>query len=151
MLTMSNNDLTAGMYAYGQSKARELRSNAPDMTDTEITAAESYIPEWRAGIQKAGAPVRRSGLDQNYRTLQAHDSSANPNWTPEATPALFGIMHTTDPAKAKAWVAPLGTSGMYSLGECYKDSSGKVWRQIYDGGNVYDAAAMPDRWEIVEV
>ena len=32
-----------------------------------------------------------------------------------------------------------------------KDSSGKVWRQIYDGGNVYDAAAMPDRWEIAEV
>ena len=56
MLTMSNNDLTAGMYAYGQSKARELRSNAPNMTDTEITAAESYIPEWRAGIQKAGKP-----------------------------------------------------------------------------------------------
>ena len=133
MLTMNNNDLTAGMYAYGQSKARELRSNAPNMTDAEITAAESYIPEW------------------NYRTLQTHDSSANPNWTPEATPALFGIMHTTDPAKAKAWVAPLGTSGIYSLGECYKDGSGKVWRQIYNGDNVYDAVAMPDRWEITEV
>ena len=146
MLTMSNNDLIAGMFNYGQSQARLLRENAPDMTDAEIMEEESYIPEWRAGLQKAGAPVRRKDLDQNYRTLQAHDSSANPEWTPENSPALFGLMHSKNPNNAKAWVAPLGTSGMYYLDECYKDADGNVWQQIFDGENIYDAATMPDRW-----
>lgn len=147
---MNSNDLTAGMYAYGQEQARELRTNAPNMTDTEVMDNEAYIPEWRAGAQKAGAPVRRSGIDQNYRTLQAHDSTANPDWTPESQPALFGLMHTTNPAKAKAWVAPSGTSGLYYLNECYADGEA-VYRQIYDGGNEYDALTLPERWEQVEV
>lgn len=144
---MTNNDLVAGMYAYGQEQARALRTNAPEMTDTDVMEQEVFIPEWRAGIQKAGAPVRRSELDQNYRTIQAHDSAANPDWTPEATPALFGVMHTANPLKAKAWVEPYGISGMYYLGECYKADDGTVYRQIYDGGNVYDAETLPERWE----
>ena len=40
---------------------------------------------------------------------------------------------------------------MYYKDECYLADDGTVYRQIYDGDNVYDAAAMPDRWEAVEV
>ena len=138
------------MYQYGRNKALAIREEAPSLTDTQVIEQETFVPEWRPGVQPAGAVVRRSRLDQAYRVLQAHDSTGNPSWTPEATPALFSVCHTTDPAKAKPWAEPQGTSGMYYLSECYRDQEGAVWRQVYDGANVYDAAALSERWERVE-
>lgn len=120
------------------------------MSGTEIIDQELFVPEWKpANYQIVGAPVRHGG--QVYKVLQAHDSTAHPDWTPAATPALWSICHTTDPTKAKPWAEPQGTSGMYYKDECYRADDGMVHRQTYDGGNVYDAAAMPDRWEAVEV
>ena len=120
------------------------------MSGTEIIDQELFVPDWKpANYQTVGAPVRYEG--QVYKVLQAHDSTSNPDWTPDTQPALWSVCHTTDPAKAKPWAEPQGTSGMYQLGECYRADDGMVYRQIYDGGNVYDAAATPDRWETVEV
>ena len=135
------------MYLYGRTKAGELREAAPSLSDTEVIDRELFIPEWRPGPQTAGSVVRRSAADQVYRVLQSHDSSGNESWAPEQVPALFGVCHTTDPAKAKPWAPPQGTSGAYRLGECYRDSRGQVWRQVYDGDNVYDAAVLAERWE----
>ena len=135
---------------YGKAKATELRSSANTMSGTEIIEQEVFVPEWKpANYQTVGAPVRFDG--QVYKVLQAHDSSQTPDWTPAATPALWSICHTTDLAKAKPWMESQGTSGMYYKDECYRANDGTVYRQIYDGGNVYDATAMPDRWETVEV
>ena len=141
--------LIEAMYQYGRAKALALREQAPKLTDTEVIAQEGFIPEWRAGVQVLNALVKRSNIDQVYRVLQAHDSTATPDWTPETQPALFSICHTTDPNKAKPWADAQGTSGMYYKNECYKDVNGIVFRQTYDGANVYDAAAMPERWEKV--
>ena len=135
------------MYNYGREKALELRANASQLTDTEIIDQELFIPTWREGQQVLNAVVQYEG--QVYRVLQAHDSTGNSAWNPAATPALFGVCHTTNAAKAKPWVAPSGTSGMYYLDECYIDGNGIVWRQTYDGGNVYDATTLPERWEQV--
>lgn len=145
---MDSELLIQAMYAYGRSKALELRENAPQLTDTEIIEQETFIPTWREGPQVLNAVVRHEG--QVYRVLQAHDSTGNPAWNPAAAPALFGICHTTDPFRAKPWAAPMGTSGMYYLNECYIDDNGNVWRQIFDGANVYDAATVPARWEMVD-
>jgi hypothetical protein len=134
-------------YLLGQQKARELRAAAPNMTDTEVLDNEQYIPEWRAGKQKIGAPVMFEG--NGYRTLQTHDSTYNESWTPYAERALFGLMHTKNPAKAKPWVAPLGISGMYAYEECYVDENGVVWQQLYDGMNEFPASALPERWKAV--
>lgn len=141
--------LLAAMRAYGKARASVLAEKAPTLTDTELIAEEDYIPEWQPGPQAVGAPVQRKG--QVYRVLQAHDSTQTPNWTPETQPALYSICHTQDPAKAKPWAAPLGISGMYHKGDVYRDEQGQVWQQVFDGGNVYDAATVPDRWELVEV
>lgn len=145
---MDNDILIAAMYAYGRSKALELRAEAPELTDTEVIDQELFIPTWREGPQTIGSLVRFLG--QVYRTLQTHDSTGNPAWNPADTPALFGVCHTKDPYKAKPWVNPYGTSGLYYKDECYVDGEGTVWRQVYDGGNVYDATALPSRWEAVE-
>lgn len=135
-------------YNYGRTKALELRAAAAELTDTEVIEQELFIPTWREGPQVAGAPVQYEG--QVYRVLPpGHDSTGNPAWNPADTPALFGVCHTKDPYKAKPWVNPYGTSGMYYKDECYVDDEGVVWRQVYDGGNVYDAATLPERWEAV--
>ena len=141
--------LYEAMHDFGRNKALALREDAPNLTDTEIIEQERFIPEWKAGVQVLNALVRRTKIDQVYRVLQAHDSTATPDWTPESQPALFSVCHTTNPDKAKPWAEPQGTSGMYYLNECYK-ADGIVYRQIFDGANVYDAATLPERWEIVE-
>ena len=145
---MSN--LAEAMGIFAKQNAQHLKEQGESMSGTEIIDQELFVPEWKpANYQTVGAPVRYEG--QVYKVLQVHDSTSNPDWTPAATPALWSVCHTTDPAKAKPWLEPQGTSGMYQLGECYRADDGMVYRQIYDGDNVYDAAAMPDRWETVEV
>lgn len=144
---MDSTILVEAMYAYGRSKALELKAEAPELTDTEVIDQELFIPTWREGVHEAGSPVRQG--EQVYRTIQTHDSTGNPGWNPADTPALFGICHTKDPAKAKPWVSPHGISGLYYKDECYVDGEGTVWRQVYDGGNEFDAVALPSRWEAV--
>lgn len=145
---MSN--LAEAMGIFSKQNAQHLKEQGKGMSGTEIIDQELFVPEWKpANYQTVGAPVKFDG--QVYKVLQAHDSTSNPDWTPAATPALWSICHTTDPAKAKPWLEPQGTSGMYYKGECYIADDGTIYRQIYDGDNVYDAVAMPDRWEAVEV
>lgn len=145
---MSN--LAEAMRIFAKENAQHLKEQGKGMSGTEIIDQELFVPEWKpANYQTVGAPVKFDG--QVYKVLQVHDSTSNPDWTPAATPALWSVCHATDPAKAKPWLEPQGTSGMYYKGECYRADDGIVYRQIYDGGNVYDAAATPDRWETVEV
>ena len=145
---MSN--LAEAMRIFAKENAQHLKEQGEGMSGTEIIDQEIFVPEWKpANYQTVGSPVHYEG--QVYKVLQAHDSTSNPDWTPAATPALWSICHTTDPAKAKPWLEPQGTSGMYYKDECYLADDGTVYRQIYDGGNVYDATATPDRWETVEV
>ena len=145
---MSN--LAEALRILAKENALHLKTQGEGMSGTEIIDQEIFIPEWKpADYQTVGAPVCYEG--QVYKVLQAHDSTANPDWTPAATPALWSICHTTDPAKAKPWAEPQGTSGMYQLGDCYIADDGTIYRQIYDGDNVYNAEALPERWEAVEV
>ena len=137
------------MYAYGRSKALELRAAAPELTDTEVIDQELFIPTWKEGVHTIGDPLQYEG--QVYRVLQTHDSTGNSTWNPVDLPSLFSICHTKNPFKAKPWITPQGISGMYELGDCYIDDEGIVWRQIYNDNNVYDAATLPERWEEVDL
>ena len=145
---MSN--LAEAMRIFAKQNAQHLKEQGEGMSGTEIIDQEIFVPDWKpANYQTVGAPVKFAG--QVYKVLQVHDSTSNPDWTPDTQPALWSVCHTTDPAKAKPWLEPQGTSGMYQLGECCRADGGIVYRQIYDGDNVYDAEAMPERWQAVEV
>ena len=145
---MSN--LAEAMRIFAKQNAQHLKEQGEGMSGTEIIDQEIFVPEWKpANYQTVGASVHYEG--QVYKVLQVHDSTSNPDWTPDTQPALWSVCHTTDPAKAKPWAEPQGTSGMYQLGECYRADDGTIYRQIYDGDNVYNAEAMPDRWQTVEV
>ena len=133
----------------GRSDALALRSEAVNLSGTQIIdrehSAPAFDPAKDYSAWPVGAPVTDEG--QVWTLIQPHDA-AHYSGRPSTLRALWGLAHTTNPAKAKPWVDPYGTSGMYMAGECYRDSDGNVWRCKQDN-TVYDAATWPEAWEVV--
>ena len=134
----------------GKANALDLRARSPELDGTALIAEEIDIP---AGSHdpddsnwKAGNPVRDEG--QVWTLLHPHNAS-HYEGRPSTLRALWGLCHTKDPAKAKPWVDPLGTSGMYMKNECYTDGT-RVYRSRVDN-NVYTYEAYAQNWDIVEV
>ena len=130
----------------GRADALALRTQAHGLTGTQIIRREVSVPAFDA--QKdytdwpVGAPVTDEG--QVWQLIQPHNA-ANYGGRPGTLRALWGLAHTTDADRAKAWVEPYGTSGMYMQGECYRGADGTVYRAMRDN-LVYDAAALPEAW-----
>lgn len=148
---MTNLDLVcSAMRTLGRMDALDLRSRAAGLDGTALIAEEEKVPDWDGGLDyslwPAGAPVQYGG--QVYKLLQPHNAAHYPGTTPENDPALWSIAHTRDPARAKPWQAPSGTSGMYMAGECVAWTDGRVYR-CRDDNTVHDPAALPGAWEIV--
>jgi hypothetical protein len=144
---MTKDEAIAKMKEKGADDAAALRAKANTMTGTEIIAAEIAVPDFDAqkdySACPAGTPVADEG--QVWTLIQPHNA-ANYSGRPSTLRALWGLCHTTDPAKAKPWVDANGTSGMYMKDECYKAADGKVYRCKQDNC-VHDAAALPSAWE----
>lgn len=146
---MTKDEAIEKMKEKGADDAAALRAKANTMTGTEIIAAEIAVPDFDAqkdySACPAGTPVADEG--QVWKLIQPYNA-AYYQGRPSTLRALWGLCHTTDPAKAKPWVDAHGTSGMYMKNECYKDASGKVYRCKQDNC-VHDAAALPSAWEEV--
>lgn len=133
----------------GRSDALRLREEAAGLTGTQIIDREVAIPAFDPqkdySAYPVGAPVADGG--QVWTLIQPYNA-AYYDGRPADLRALWGLAHTTNPERAKAWVEPLGTSGMYMKGECYRDENGVVWRALNDKV-VYSADEMPGYWEEV--
>lgn len=133
----------------GRSDALRLREEAASLTGTQIIDREHSVPAFDPKKDytgfSAGAPVTDEG--QVWLLIQPHNA-AHYEGRPSTLRALWGLAHTTNPAKAKTWVDAYGTSGMYMSGECYKAEDGTVYRAKADN-LVHDAAAYPAGWEAV--
>lgn len=134
----------------GRREAAALRETASTLTETEIIAQERAVPPWNAQQDYTswpkGAPVTDEG--QVWTLITPH-RAADYQGRPATLRALWGLAHTTDPARAKPWVDPEGQSGMYMKGECYLAADGTVRRCLQDNC-VWDADAMPSYWEVVQ-
>ena len=73
--------------------------------------------------------------DHRAVTIEEANDGGAPDW------------HVSDPARAKPWVDPQGTSGMYMADECYLAADGTVYRCLQDNV-VHDAEALPSAWEV---
>ena len=149
MSTANKNLILSVMRENGREDALDLRNRAPSMDGTAIIAEEHKIPVWSADKDysgwTAGAPVRYDG--QVYALLQPHNAAFYPGSNPANSPALWSIRHTKDPAKAKPWMAPAGTSGLYMADECCL-WDGAVYRCVRDD-NPYSPGDYPDWGETV--
>lgn len=132
----------------GKADALDLRERAPSLTGTEVIAEESKVPAFDPAKDytnwPVGAPV--ADEDQVWILLIPHNA-ANYSGRPSTLRALWGLAHTTDPAKAKPWVASYGTSGLYKLDEVCT-YNGHIWRNLYND-NEYPPETLnaEDRWE----
>ena len=134
----------------GRADALKLREEAASLTGTQIIDREHSAPAFDGkkdySTFPVGAPVTDEG--QVWLLIQPYNA-AHYAGRPSTLRALWGLCHTKNPAKAKPWVDPYGTSGMYMKGECYKEADGNVWRCLSDN-TVHDAAAYPADWELLE-
>lgn len=134
----------------GRTDALNLRNRAADMTGTAIIAEESKIPLYDNTKDYSGWAVGSPCIfdGQVYGLLQPHNASHYPDATPANTPALWRVMHTTDPTKAKPYIKPTSTSDMYLKGECMIYTDGLVYRSLRD--TVYNPEEYAADWEAVE-
>lgn len=146
---MTKTEAMTKMKEKGADDAAALRTKANTMTGTEIIAAEIAVPDFDATKDYSACPVGTPVADEGqvWKLIQPYNA-ANYSGRPSTLRALWGLCHTTDPAKAKPWVDANGTSGMYMKNECYKAADGKVYRCKQDNC-VHDAAALPSAWEEV--
>ena len=143
--------MTDVFYSLGKSDALKLREEASNLDGTQITERETAVPDFDP--QKdytawpAGSPVKDEG--QVWTLLIPHNASHYPGVRPSTNRACWGLAHTKNPARAKAWVDSYGTSGLYMKDECYKEN-GIVYRSKRDNQD-RKASVLPDDWEIVTV
>lgn len=126
------------------------KSVSGEADGTVLIAAEEQIPTWRQRDYTdvpIGTPYRYG--DQVYKLWQAHDATNQPDWTPDQAVSLWDICHTTDPAKAKPYVAPQGTRGMYQTGDVCTEG-GKLYRSTMEN-NVWEPSAYPQGWKEITV
>ena len=135
----------------GLRSAENLQENAPDMNGTQLIDREGDIPDFDPDKHQylnwaIGTCVRDDG--QVWQLVQPYDSTVYKD-PPDEMRAQWSLCHTKDPAKAKPYVAPEGTSGMYMKDECCTEG-GKVYRSKVDN-NVWTPSEYPDYWEEVTV
>lgn len=134
----------------GRMAAKELQTRAPEMTGTEIIAEEGKVPAFDPKKDYTGWlpgwPVADEG--QMWVLIKPHNAAHYPG-RPSTLRAMWGLAHTTDPAKAKPFVAPYGTSGLYMKGECCTENGGTHRSKV--DNNPYSPSEYPDNWEEVTV
>lgn len=136
------------MQQAGLTQAQALQERSPEMTGTELYAAEDYIPGFQAAkaaknmLERSPGFVCRSTAGRVMRLLQVYDSTIYAQ-EPEELPAQWGFAWSTDPAKALPFIA-LSTSP-YATGDCCTEG-GHVYRSKIDN-NVWAPSGYPDGWE----
>lgn len=88
-----------------------------------------YILDWTQGIYVIG-DVRKYN-EQPKTCCQAHDSTSNPDWTPDVT-SLWSPYHAKSEENALPWVQPTGVQDMYLVNEYMIFTDEKVYKCISD-------------------
>ena len=109
----------------------------------EVNAYTAAVREWKEGAYVVGDVRMYQGAP--YKCVQAHDSTGNPAWSPEKTPALWMQYHGTSRETARAWVAPSGAHDMYRAGEWMIWTDGAAYECMSD--TVYSPDQYAQAWK----
>lgn len=112
----------------------------------EINENVNAVRTWKQGKYAIGDVRLYNGAP--YKCVQAHDSTGDASWNPEAAPALWMQYHGTSAETARAWVAPTGAHDMYKSGEYMIWTDGAVYKCLTD--TVYTPSDYAQAWEAVE-
>lgn len=150
---MNSEFVRKSMYDKGRADALDLAERAQGMDGTAIIAEEEKVPLFVWGTDYSDCPVDApiaeiiDGEKQIFTMIVPVNTAHYPGITPNTERSLYSLRHTKNPAKAKPFVPPQGTSGLYKLDECCTEM-GYVWRNLYPN-NDFPPSAVPDRWEKV--
>lgn len=150
---MTKTESLAIMREQGKADALDLQERAPSMSGTEIIAEENKVPNFDPTKDYSKWPVGSPVADEEqvWLLLQPHNA-AHYTGRPSENRAMWGLAHTTDPAKAKPWVASYGVSGLYMVDEVciYPNKEGvlHIYRNKHDN-NEYPPLTLnaEDYWE----
>lgn len=133
------------MRKYGKAVAENLQERVPEMNGTEIIAEEEFLPDFDPARQYLNYPagyVCKSALGNAVKLIQPYDSTIYTQ-QPEELSAQWGFYWSTDPKKAKPFVA-ISTSP-YMTGDCCTNN-GHVWKSGQDN-NVWEPGTVGVNWE----
>lgn len=136
----------------GKLDAVDFQTRSAEMTGTEMYAEEEKIPSFAAAValknmlDRPVGFVCKSPAGRVVKLLQPYDSTIYTQ-EPEELPAQWGFKWSTDPAKAKPFVA-ISTSP-YMTGECCLNEAGLPKRSNIDN-NVWSPDTNPEYWDDVE-
>lgn len=135
------------MRAIGMMMARQARqrATAEDTSANETIDLAPLLRPWAPGPWAAGEVCAHEGAP--YRCIEpGHDSTDNPDWTPDKTPALWAPYHATDVSHALPWHKPTGAHDMYKQGEWMIWTDGVPWQCVEDTS--YSPEEWPQAWEV---
>ena len=143
------------MYQEGRRQALALQERAPTLNGTELNAEDDKIPSFRAAVDQKNMLERKAGQDDGFvckstagrvvRLIQNYDSDIFTQ-EPEALPAQWRMVWSTDPAKAKPFIA--SSTSYYNTGDCCLNAAGEARRSKIDV-NTFDPDVSPQFWEPV--
>lgn len=144
------------MKRFGKVAAQSLQDRSSTMDGTQLYAEEDYIPSFVAAVAKQNMLTRKAGATDGFvckssagrvvRLIQNYDSTIYTQ-EPEELPAQWGFVWSTDPAKARPFIA-ISTSP-YGKDTCCTEN-GRTYRSTIDN-NVYAPSAYTQGWEEVWV
>lgn len=145
---MDKQEALAKLREKGAYDAGKLQREAADgtATQTEIIRREEAVPAFDPQKDYSQWPINAPVSDEGqvWLLLQPHNA-AHYDGRPSGLRALWGLAHTTDPNRAKHWVEPYGTSGVYMAGECVLWTDGAVYVSAIDN-NVWSPEGYPAGW-----
>lgn len=146
---MTNQEMIQDIFKkIGLENALKLNADASKLSATEIIDEEVDIPDYNPKKDYSDWPVGSPVLDEDqvWILIQPHNA-AHYEGRPSTLRALWGLCHTKNPNKAKPFVLPEGTSGMYMKDECVVEN-GVVYQCIQDNV-VYPPSELASLWTVV--
>ena len=127
---------------------KALQMFAASLSDEKAMEVATIYDPWKVG--KAYSPgefftygENAVGDPQLYKVAQEHTAQAD--WTPDATPALY-VAIGLDDSGYPVWSQPTGAHDAYNKGDIV-DYNGTLYRSLIDG-NVYSPDSYPAGWAI---
>ena len=137
----------------GKADAMALQERSAGLSGTELNAQDDKIPRFKAAVKEKNMLDRKAGQQDGFvcmssagrvvRLIQNYDSNVFTG-EPEELPAQFRFVWSTDPAKAKPFIA--SSTSYYNTGDCCLNKAGEPRRSKINA-NVFDPDVSPEFWE----
>jgi len=118
------------------------------LTDEQAMEVVAVFDPWEIGRKYDDGNILTYGINgvgdpQLYKVVQSHTAQAD--WTPELTPALYAAIGLDD-AGYPVWSQPTGAHDAYNQGDVV-NYKGTLYASLIDG-NIYSPETYAEVWTV---